>query len=1151
MTKSDIMKKDYSYTIFIKQLAAVLSMLFLLYGSMRNGFASGIENFSGSNSETPQAYTVSGKVTSATDNTILAGVTVIIKGTAKGTITGSDGSYSIEVPGNGATMVFSFIGFQTMEVQADGRRVIDISLYEDVKALDEVVVTALGITRKEKSLGYSVGKVDGSSLARVTQENAINSLAGKVSGVQINSTGGTGSSVSMIIRGATSLSNDNQPLFVIDGVPIVNTLNNISGFGTDNRVDYGNAISDMNSDDIESVSILKGPSAAALYGSRAGNGVVLITTKSGRKNKGIQVNVTTNTVFDVPYKYFAVEKKFANGYFSYTPEDLPPGTVMRVNPSEAAGCGIQLDKEYFAVQWNSPLDANGVQIPTELVSHPDNVANFVQTGITTTNGVSVSDNSENINYRIGFTNMSNKGIIPNEDLFRNNLSAATSVKVRSDVTISSNINISRSWSNNRAASNQGTNPLQWAYAVPQNTDIRVLRDYWEPGFEGLVQRTPDNEIYDNPYFLAYEVNNSYDRDRVFGNLRADWQITKEISFMARYALDQFTEKRESKISPGYSKEPNNGTYGIQELKSYERNIDFLATYAKKLSDFTLSVSAGGNALYKKGSSISNSALPGAGLIVPDVYTVGNIKSGSLAYSSGWSQKAIYSIYGLANLGWRDMIFLDLTARNDWSSTLPKENWSYFYPSASISILLNQMIDMGSTIDMLKLRGGWAQAGNDTDPYQLYNTYGNAGQWGDATRLAVSGQILTPNLKPELATSTEFGADVGLFQNRLRFEGTYYQVSNRNQILRNIPVASSTGYDAVNINAGLIESKGWEFLIGGTPLRSGNWAWDISANFTRNRTTLKEITSGIDVIKFWEDARGGAWSFVGDEIGSIYDASIRTVTDVNSPYYGYPILSTSELEWQDIPIQDTRNRIGNYNPDFIMGLQNSVTYKGFSLNFTIDWRSGGQFISQTQRYMAEDAYSKVWLDNLINPGGRTGKDLRDWLVANEDQLIKDGFHVVGGPTAEYGGFRENYSGTYVSDGTFVPGVVEVKDADGNITYVENLGENNPLPYNPYVASYAWGFAKPSMFDSDFIKLREISLSYQVPLKSGVLKNLAVSVYSRNIMLWTKNNAGLDPERAFQAESSNDGTRGTQFKQGIERYNLEPWVMPIGFKIDLTF
>jgi hypothetical protein len=316
----------------------------------------------------------------------------------------------------------------------------------------------------------------------------------------------------------------------------------------------------------------------------------------------------------------------------------------------------------------------------------------------------------------------------------------------------------------------------------------------------------------------------------------------------------------------------------------------------------------------------------------------------------------------------------------------------------------------------------------------------------------------------------------------------------------------------------------------------------------------EIAPGIDVIKFWEDANGGAWSYVGDEIGAIYDRAILTVTDENSPYFGYPIIG-SGLEWQEVQIQDAKNKIGNYNPNFVLGLQSALSYKSFSLNFTIDWRNGGQFISQTQRYMAEDGNSQLWLDNMINPGGRTGKELRDWLVENEDIYIKNGSHVVGGPTAEYGGFRENYSGVYVSDGTFVPGVVAVSDGKGGVTYVENLGENNVLPYAPYVVSYAWGFAKPSMFDADFIKLREISLSYQVPRsiinRMHKIQDISVSLYSLNIMLWTKNKAGLDPERAFQAEASTEGRRGTQFKQGIERYNLEPWVTPIGFKIDVTF
>jgi TonB-linked SusC/RagA family outer membrane protein len=1101
-----------------------------------------------------QGIVITGRVTSATDNSNMPGVSIVVRGTQRGTVTNLSGEYTIEVPGTDAVLVFSFVGYKPEEVTVGNQRVINLSMTESIEALDEVVVTALGITRREKSLGFSVGTVSGENLARVVQENAINSLAGKVTGVQVSSTGGTGSSVSMVIRGATSLSNDNQPLFVIDGVPIVNTLNNIAGFGSDNRVDYGNSISDLNSDDIESVSVLKGPSAAALYGSRAGNGVVLITTKSGHRNRGMRVNISTNNVFDMPYKYFPVQKKFATGYFSFTPEDLPPGYIMKVNSAEAAGAGIELDKEYFAVQWDSPVDANGVQIPTELLSHPNNVANFVQTGITSTNEVSISNNSELMNYRIGVSNMSNRGIVPNSDLFRNNVTAATSIRVRDNITVSSNININRSWSNNRPASNRGTNPLQWAYNVPQNTDIRDLKNYWEEGQEGIQQRTPYNGLYNNPYFLANEVNNSFNRDRVFGNLKAEWKITKEFSIMGRYSLDQFSEKRESKISPSYTGEPNNGAYGIQDISSYERNVDVLATYSKVTDLFSVSVSAGGNALYKKGTSISNSSLSGAGLIVPNFYSISNIKSGSLSYSSWWSQKAIYSLYGLVNLGFRDMIFLDLTGRNDWSSTLPNENWSYFYPSASLSILVDQIINLGEAVDLFKVRGGWAKVGNDTDPYQLYNTYGNAGQWGDATRLAKSGQILTPNLKPEEAVSKEAGIDLSFFKNRIRFEGTYYVVDNRNQIIRNIPVASSTGSDAVNINAGLIISKGWEFMIGGTIVKSTSWSWDLNANFTRNRTRVEEIAPGIEVIKFWEDAKGGAWSYLGDEIGAIYDAEVRTVTEVSSPYYGYPIISEAEMEWDAIEFRDTKNKIGNYNPRFTMGFQSSLSWKSLALNMTLDWRNGGQFVSQTQRYMAEDGSSQLWLDNLINPGGRTGKELRDWLVANEDKYIKNGFHVVGGPTEEYGGFEENYSGVYVSDGVFVPGVIAVDDGEGGVTYIENLGEDGTI-ISPYVVSYPWGFTKPSTFDADFVKLREISLSYNFPRqlisRIGVVQDIAVSLYSRNIILWTKAKVGIDPERAFQAESSTGGTRGTQFKQGIERYNLEPWVIPVGIKLDITF
>ena len=1096
-----------------------------------------------------QTHTVTGIVTAVDDATGLVGVTVTVKGKQQGTATDINGAYSIEA-GADDILVFSYIGYETIEKAVGNQTNIDVTLAESVEALEQVVVTALGLSRKEKSLGFSVESVDGEDLNRVTHENVMNALAGKVAGVTINSTGGAGSSVSMVIRGATSLSSDNQPLYVIDGVPLISTLNNMTQFGDRNIVDYGNAISDLSPDDIENISILKGPSAAALYGSRAGNGVVIITTKSGKNQKGVRVDFSSNTVFDKPYKFFKTQSQFATGFFSFTPDDLPPGSVMVVNPAEAAGAGIELDKGYFAVQWNSPRDANGVQVPTELVSYPDNMKNFVQTGITSTNSIAVSNNTDLMNYRLGFTNMSNRGIVPNSDLYRNNLSLAASIKATNKLTISTNINVNTSGSHNRPSSNRGTNPLEWASKVPANINILDLQDYWEPGQEGIQQRTPANGIYNNPYFLAYEVNNSFKRDRVFGNLKGDLQITPELSLMGRFSLDRYNEKRETKIAPSYTRETNNGAYGIANIENQEQNIDLLATYAKKFDTFDFSISAGANALNIKSASISNSSKPSAGLIVPNVYTVGNIKSGSLNFGSGRSEKVIYGLFGVANLGWNNMIYLDLTARNDWSSTLPKQNQSYFYPSVSLSVLLNEMMDMGGNVDLLKLRGGWAKVGNDAAPYQLFPTFGDAGQWGDVTRLSKPGTILTPNLKPEENTSLEFGFDLKMFNNRFRLDATYYTVDNRNQIIRNIPIAGSSGFDRININAGLISSQGVELLLGATPIRSPNFKWDFNVNLTRNRTTLVELSDGIDFIKFWSDAKGGAWTYVGDQIGDIYDAQILTVQDENSPYFGYPIVGGGDYEWQEIKVQDTKNKIGNYNPDFILGFQNSISFRRFTLDFTFDWRKGGQFISQTVRYSSEDASSQYWLDNLINPEGRTGKELRDWLVANEDRFIKNGFHVVGGPTKEYGGFPEDFSGITVHDGTFVPGVVQLPDG----TFVENLGENNLIPYLPYVVSYPWGFARPSMFDSDFIKLRELSLSYSLTprllQRLGNIKALSLSLYSRNIIVWTKAKIGIDPERAFQAEASK-GNRGTQFKQGLERYNIEPWVLPLGVKLNLTF
>jgi len=1106
-----------------------------------------------------QGRTVKGKVTSSDDSGGLPGVNVIQKNTNRGVTTDQNGNYSIEVTGNDAVLVFTFVGYERREAAVGNRSVVDMILIPDENSLSEVVVTALGIKRSERSLGYSVGKVEGKELNRVVQENVLNSLAGKVSGVTINSTGGTGSSVSMVIRGANSLNSDNQPLFVIDGVPIANTLNNVSAGGNDNRVDFGNAISSLNPDDIENISILKGPSAAALYGSRAGNGVVLITTRSGANVNKMTVSVNSSTVFDQPYKFLKWQTQFGSGQFSAIPPDIsgnpltnPFGKLVEENVDGTYGAA--LDKGYEEVQWNSPIGPDGKPMKMPLVSHKDNVKNFVQTGITTTNGISIANNTGGYNYRLSYSNMWNRGIVPNSDLFRNTINLNTSIKVTNAIRLSSVIDFSRNNSNNRPAGNRGANPLQWAYSVSPHTDIRDLRDYWMPGQEGLQQRSQYAGVYNNPYFLAYEVNNAFVRDRIYGNIRADYQITPDFSVFARYSLDKLDERRDLKVANSYTSDPK-GAYALINIGNFEENIDFLATYKKDISDFSLSVSAGGNSRYQKGTNVNNATKGGTGLIVPGIYNIQNIAPANLDYSSTWFQRAIYSVYGLANFGFKDMVFLDVTARNDWSSTLPVENRSYFYPSASLSVLANEFIPLPKAVSLLKLRGGVAQVGNDANPYNLLGTLDNKGAWDGIPRLTTPNTLLIPDLKPEIVTSYEGGLDLNLFTNRLRMAATYYIVENRNQIL-SAKLPPSSGYITKNVNAGLLTSKGWELSLGGTPVSNKNFRWDINANWTRNRTRIVELSDELPYYTLWTDAKGGAWTYVGDEIGDIYDAEIVTVKDPNSKYYGYPILDATG-KWQSIDAINTKNKIGNFNPKFVMGLQTSLNYKGISLNMSFDWRNGGDFVSQTYRYGEENGRSQLFLDKLINPNGLEGQALSDYLVANKETMIwinGNVFPLVGGPTPDYNGYPFKYGPyTLPHGGVFVPGVIETgKDDQGNPVYKENLGGPGTAVL-PFAGATTWSFTRAFLYDASYIKLREISLGYDLPsglVKRWGMQNVNFAVYSRNIILWTKAKINIDPEMAYQLESSVQGGV-SQFKQGIERYNVTPWVMPIGFRLGITF
>ncbi len=1062
-----------------------------------------------------QVRTITGKVTTSEDGTGMPGVNIVLKGSQKGTSSNATGNYSIEVNGANPVLVFSFVGYDAAEVAVGNRSVVDVSLTPGTENLNEVVVTALGIKREKRALGYSVGEVSGKDIVNVPQENVLNALSGRVAGVTINQTSGVGSSVSIIIRGAKSLSNDNQPLFVIDGVPVANNLNNLRSMGDRNNVDYGNAISDINPDDVESVSVLKGPSAAALYGSRAGNGVILITTKSGKKGKGLGVSFSTSNVFETPYRYLDLHYKYGNG-----------DRNARLDETSAYWGGPELDKGLTAVQWNSPLDASGNKIPTELKSYKNNMKNFLQTGITSTNNIAISGSNDKTTYRVSYNMMTNKGLIPNSDLNRHSLSAAATYDITNKVKLTTNLNFVRSQSDNRpSTANRGANPLEAVYQW-SHVDIRELKDYWLPGNEQIKQRSPTNG--DNPYFLAYGINNAFNRDRIYGNMKLDYSITSNLSAFARISHDMFVEDRETSIPWSYSRGRNGGYYK-QGIGRKETNADFLLTYKKNINSFDVSVSGGGNYMVQ---NYNEDFMGGSILTVPGLYRISNIPLASLQVSNGTNQKAIYSLYGMASLGYKNMLYLDLTARNDWSSTLPAENRSYFYPSASMSWLANYTFNLPKSISLLKFRAGWAQVGNDASPYQLVPTLGT-GSWGSLITTGVPSTLLNSQLKPEIATSSEFGVDLGFFENRLRFEGTYYYVENKNQIL-GITTPSSSGFGSKLINAGLLASKGWEINLGGSPIRDKNgWNLDLNVNFTRNRTIIKELTEGMDFYQLWDDNNGGAFTFVGEEIGNIYSRGYATVKDASSPYYRWPILDKNG-EWIAVNDRTAREKVGNFNPRFIMGMQATLSYKRFSLAASFDTRIGGNFQSYTYRYGESDWKSQRQIDQLIPGGLYSEAELVALLKSDPEKYIipeNGNFPRVGGHTKATGGLGAD------GDGAFIPGVILQSDG----TYKEHLGGAGTNIY-PITDTYPWSFNKQITFDASFIKLRELSFSYNIP-NIGAFRNASISVFTRNIMVWTASKIGIDPERAFQAD-------GGRFRQGIELQNVMPWTIPVGFKLNFN-
>lgn len=1064
-----------------------------------------------------QQLSVSGKVTDSRKQP-LPGVTVVVKGTTQGTVTDFDGNYSITNLPEKAVLQFSFVGMTTQEIEVAGRRNIDVVMSEAAIGLEEVVVTALGLKREKKALGYSVGEVQSEMMNRVPQKDLLGALAGKMSGVKITTTSNDVNGDTFVnIRGITSLAGNNNPLVVVDGVPT-----------GDQRV-----MKDISPDNIESVTVLKGPSAAALYGSRAGSGVILITSKSGKMSKkGIGVDVSIGSTYSVPYQYIELQNRFTSGISGVLNEN----SYQQFNGPEE---GVS------AIQWNT----NGESKP--LVFYDNLLRDYFETGLETVYDASVSGSYDRGSFRLGISHLDADGVYPGVELERNGVNLSTIYKITEKVKLSTNIDISNPSSGNYPMKNGGDTQYMAVYQIPPHVNINDLKDYWIT--PNILQKNI-NTAHDNPWFAAYELKDSFDRMRVFGNMKLDYQVLPNLNIMGRYALNSNNEKRiyrqawSSYGGDGGGQNKPQGTYSETINNLREINADFLVSYKKEIGKFEIDPSVGGNMMTQRSYVMTAGGDP---LVLPGLYTLSNVNRNGLTYTDNTYKKNIYSVYGILNLSYANMIFLEATARNDWSSTLPEDNRSYFYPSASLSVLLSEMVALPSWVSLFKLRTGLSQVGKDTDPYVIAQVL-TQGTWGSNTTYTVPTSLPNINLKPEIAKAYEVGTDISIFNNRLGADFTYYKVQNTNQIL-NAATSAMSGYTSATINAGNVENHGFEVGFNAVPVQTKNVNWDFHLNFTRERSILKELTPGIDQFQFWESTQVYSWTKVGDHIGDIYVRDMIRVEDKDSPYYGWALLdSNGKLRRNN----SAAIKAGNYMHDFMVGLQTSFSYKNFALSLSFDWRQGGEYYDQTMMRLARAGKVEYFQDNA-NSSTFTGILSNNSFNGDNNALaneIKSNPEIyqqnvwVGGRTQDLGGFLYS-NGVY--EGAFFPGV----RSDGKGGYIENFGAEG----TKYVKAYDifqpsggyWdtGTINKWIYDASFVKLREIAVSYTLPESIAnklFTQSITISGFMKNIVLYAANKTNQDPESIYNQNSITGVTN-----QGRSIWNASPIVMPVGFKVNVSF
>jgi TonB-linked SusC/RagA family outer membrane protein len=1027
------------------------------------------------------------------------------RGTSNGTTTDVNGFYSLTVANDGI-LVCSYIGYQTAIIPVGDEVIMNLTL-EEGDQLETVVVTALGVKRKERELGYAVQTLDSEQIQEVKSVNLVDNLQGKIAGITVTpGATGVGSSSKITIRGEASFSNNN-PLFIVDGTPINN--NTVFNFSNEaaagfQEVDFGNGAGEVNQDDIESVSVLKGPAAAALYGTRAANGAIIIETKNGGKNKGLGISYNTSFFVDSAFKLPEFQNEYGqgnSGQFEYV-----DGLGGGVNDNISYSWGPRLDQGILIPQFDSPVTLpdgstvrggdtsvySGLPITaTPFTSNPDNLKNFYNTGYTAINNIAITDGFENGNYRLSFTDLRSESIIPGVDLDRQTVAAKLNFTPNDKTKIRASVNYVNSASGNRPSNGYGSENVNYSLVAwgPRSLNIDNLRNYWQPGLEGVQQYSFNYTFFDNPYFILQENRNSFGRDRLFGNVSLSRKLTSEITATLRTGMDYSNEKRRF-IRNFSTNRFRNGAYAEHDVFYREINTDFLLNYKKQMGVINFDASVGGNRLSQ---SASTTQVQTTSLAQPGIFSLNNAASPIESFGFR-SEKRINSFYAFAKAGYKNFLYLEATARNDWSSALATPfsaaNTSFFYPSVSTSFILSNVVDLPSAIDFAKIRASYAQVGNDTNPYQTQGTF--ISQTNVNSQPTFSNQDFIPNqnLRPELTSSVELGFDIRFLKQRLNLDFTYYNALTKDQIL-SLPIGIASGFSQQVVNAGAVRNKGFEVVFNAIPVRTTDFEWSATVNFASNRAIVEDLPQEegrltLAYSRVYDSQNQTVWHQVeeGGRIGDLYGTGY--LRNENGDFVLTP-------EGRFIADPELR-KLGNYNADFTMGFNNSFTYKNWDASFLLDWRQGGIIVSRTLAL------------------GAVGGQLAETANRPDGGIVANGVINTGSST--------------------------------NPTYVPNTTAVSAESY--YRQFYDRNHEENNVYDASYLKLRQFSVGYSFDLNKGALglfddgAQMRVSLIGRNLFAFSKI-PHFDPEQlAVQGQGFINGvedmsyasTRSIGVKAGIQ-------------------